>query len=450
MKIRLITLIVAALFVLSVRTASAKVDLVSLPSTDSVQLTIYNDADVTLVKDLRTLTLAKGRNKLQFSWENTLIDPTSLEMRPLADSENLNINELVFPPRIKDLGIWNLESGQTGKVPVEISYMTSGLSWRAFYVGILDSEQTSMGLEGFVRVTNNSGEDYAGAQVRLLVGVINLKDTINSLAERQEPYGKPTPQSSSESDLSRRIYYAAKARVGAGEGAPVYENLQESPKEILKEALSEYQLYTVGGTETISNGWSKRMPSMKGDGVGVINLYKFDEARYKDKVFHFISFKNDKEHGLGQDPLPEGTIKIYRRLNGGGLSYVGQSDMKYIPLNEKVELSLGEAEGVMVEPKLMGYSSGQFLFDKWGGITGHDEIENYELIARNTRNFPAEVEIVRNFECSSWDIKNTGDYGQYEKQGFDSVKYVLSLEPGETKKFGYIVTKHLGERAVKN
>ncbi|MHC4353816.1 MAG: hypothetical protein ACYS0H_13985, partial [Planctomycetota bacterium] len=62
--------------------ASAKVDLVTLPSRDTVQLTIYNSADMTLVRESRALTLKDGKNALQFSWENTLIDPTSLEMLP--------------------------------------------------------------------------------------------------------------------------------------------------------------------------------------------------------------------------------------------------------------------------------------------------------------------------------------------------------------------------------
>ncbi|MHC5156695.1 MAG: hypothetical protein ACYSOZ_01160, partial [Planctomycetota bacterium] len=62
--------------------ALAKVDLVTLPAKDMTQLTIYNSADLTLVRDARSLMLKEGANKLQFSWANTLIDPTSLSMLP--------------------------------------------------------------------------------------------------------------------------------------------------------------------------------------------------------------------------------------------------------------------------------------------------------------------------------------------------------------------------------
>ena len=52
------------------------------------------------------------------------------------------------------------------------------------------------------------------------------------------------------------------------------------PKQIVKEGLSEYFLYTIEGTETIPNGWSKRLLSFDVDDVPVVNLYKFEEERY--------------------------------------------------------------------------------------------------------------------------------------------------------------------------
>ena len=117
--------------------AESKVDLVTLPGRETVQLTIYNSADLTLARESRILTLKKGLNKFQFSWANTLIDPTSLEMLPRANADKIEIDDLTYPPRVRNLGLWNIDSGVSGKVPVEITYLTSGLSWRAFYMALL-------------------------------------------------------------------------------------------------------------------------------------------------------------------------------------------------------------------------------------------------------------------------------------------------------------------------
>ena len=171
--------------------AQAKVDLVTLPTRDTVQLTIYNSADMTLVRESRALTLKDGKNKLQFSWANTLIDPTSLEMLPKTNADKIDITALTYPPRVKNLGLWNIQSGVSGEVLVEITYLTSGLSWRAFYMGTLTEDEKTMRLKGYVRVTNRSGEDYENAQTRLIVGKVHILDQIADLARRQYPYGRP-------------------------------------------------------------------------------------------------------------------------------------------------------------------------------------------------------------------------------------------------------------------
>src|SRR4030042_1871504 len=168
----------------------AKVDLVTLPSRDTVQLTIYNSADMTLVRESRALTLKDGENKLQFSWANTLIDPTSLEMLPKANADKIDIADLTYPPRVTNLGLWNINSALSGRVPVEISYLTSGLSWRAFYMGTLTEDEKTMRLQAYVRVTNNSGEDYENAQTRLIVGTVPMPDQLQELAPRKYPYGE--------------------------------------------------------------------------------------------------------------------------------------------------------------------------------------------------------------------------------------------------------------------
>jgi hypothetical protein len=88
----------------------AKMDIVTLPARDSVQLTIYNAEDVTFVREMRLLTLKKGVNLLQFSWANTLIDPTSLDIQAMEARSDIEIESLSFPAKTKDVGIWKISS----------------------------------------------------------------------------------------------------------------------------------------------------------------------------------------------------------------------------------------------------------------------------------------------------------------------------------------------------
>jgi hypothetical protein len=434
--------IVFLLMVTIVNFAEAKVDLVTLPSRDTVQITIYNSADMTLVRESRALTLKDGKNKLQFSWANTLIDPTSLEMLPKASADKIDIADLTYPPRVRNLGLWNIESGVSGKVPVEITYLTSGLSWRAFYMGTLTEDEKTMRLQGYVRVTNNSGEDYENAQTRLIVGKVHILDQIAELARRQYPYGRPGEVRLKDRLLERGGKEAktewARVTTLAAIAVP------EEPKEIKKEGLSEYFLYTIEGTETIPTGWSKRLMSFDVDEVPVVNLYKYEQERYGDSVVRFLSFKNDEEHKLGDTPIPGGMLKVYRGVGDKGhLSYTGQSSFKYIPVDEDVELNLGAVGDVVVEPTLMDFETKNYRFDRDRNISGWDEIRTFKIEVKNTRDIGVKVEIQRNFPTQYWKL-NTSQ--EFEKIDLDTVKFMLVLKPRSKKVFKYILTTYHGVR----
>jgi len=440
--------IIFTLLVIVVMTgvSRAKVDLVTLPSRDTVQLTIYNSADMTLVRESRALTLKDGENKLQFSWANTLIDPTSLEMLPKADADKIDIAELTYPPRVMNLGLWNIESAVRGKVPVEISYLTSGLSWRAFYMGTLTEDEKMMRLQGYVRVTNNSGEDYENAQTRLIVGKVHILDEIAELARRQYPYGRPSLIEPELEELKQRLEVAKEVMSLARAAAPP-PPMALMPKEIEKEGLSEYFLYTIEGTETIPTGWSKRLLSFDVDKVPVVNLYKYEEERYGKFVVRFLSFKNDKEHELGETPIPGGMLKVYRNAGGEGhLSYTGQSSFKYIPVDEDVELNLGAVANVVVEPTLMDFQTDNYRFDGRGNVSGWDEIRTFKVEVKNTRDIDVKVEIKRNFNTSYWKLTRNGDFDKFEEVDKDTVKFTLTLKPRSVSKFEYVLRTYHGTR----
>jgi hypothetical protein len=425
--------------------ALAKVDLVTLPAGKKVQLTIYNSADLTLARDLRELTMKNGENVLQFSWAGTLIDPTSLDMMPKKSADKIDIFDITYPPRVRNLGLWHIRSGVSGSVPVEITYFTSGLSWRAFYLGTLSNDEKVMDLEGYVRVSNQSGEDYPEAETRLIVGKIHILDQIAELAQREFPYGRPFPAEvrAMPAAVPTQELEMRRERVKAA----VAELAEARPKEIKKEGLSEYFLYTIEGTETIADGWSKRLPSFKTKGVPVTNLYKFEEDRYGENVVRFLSFKNDKEHKLGDTPIPDGVIKVFRTVDERAhLSYTGQAGFKYIPVDEDVELNLGVAPDVRVKPKLMKYVTANYAFDRKGNIDGFDEIATFKVEVENFRDIPVRVEVTRNFPNQYFELEKSGDLGKFDKVDMDTVKFTLDLKPNTKREFQYIHTQYQGTR----
>ena len=239
-------------------TTQSNVDLSTVPARNTIQLTVYNSEDLTLVRETRKVSFKKGVNPLQFSWANTLIDPTSVRLKFVTSPDKLDLLDTTFPHAKPQMLYWNIQSEMEGEAAVEITYFTSGISWSADYLCVANTVETQMGFEGFVRVFNNSGEEYENAQVRLVVGKINLVEKIAQLAKIPVTEVDKMPQDQRRVLREQSLEFSFRMATPGGAAAP-----QNKPKEIIKEGLSEYFIYTIAGTETIPNGWSKRMRSLR-------------------------------------------------------------------------------------------------------------------------------------------------------------------------------------------
>src|SRR5512147_1482497 len=119
-------LAVVASMSLTLPLRAENVDLSTVPSRDSVQLTIYNSEDLTLVRETRVVTFKKGINPLQFSWANTLIDPSSVELKFLAHADKLDVLDTTFSHAKPQMLYWNVQSEMDGEATIQITYFTSG------------------------------------------------------------------------------------------------------------------------------------------------------------------------------------------------------------------------------------------------------------------------------------------------------------------------------------
>ncbi|MBE7490377.1 MAG: DUF4139 domain-containing protein [Planctomycetes bacterium] len=408
---------------------AAKEELVTLPKRDKVQLTIYNSVDLTLVRETRALTFKKGNNRLQFSWANTLIDPTSVEFRAVTSADKIEVLDTSYPAESHQMLIWTISAESDLSATVEISYFTSGISWAAEYHGMLAADDSSMTLTAYVTVMNNSGEEYEDAQVRLVVGSINLVETIAGLAggQRQnqrmeEAYGE-----------MRKAARAADA---------------DRKKDIVKEGLSEYYIYTVGGTETVPNAWAKRLESFKQAGVPVRSVYTWDTAKYGAQLCRILTFKNDEAHKLGKEPLPAGIVRFYREAGAGRLGYVGAVATNYIAKNDEIKVNAGSDPEVTLKITRSSHKKENLSFAFNGRqqfLQGWDTYDQFKLELKNFRDRAVEFEV---------NLVFNGDF-DFEselaatKVDFRTQRYTLRMDKGARQEVVYKVRTRFGTNARK-
>jgi hypothetical protein len=331
-------------------------------------------------------------------------------------------------------------------------------------VCIANADETQMSLESFVRVSNNSGEQYEEAQVRLVVGQINLVEKIAQLAripmEKVDALGKDVRRKYEVEALRSTLSFALADADEAEEDA-----LDASrPKEVIKEGLSEYFIYTIEGTETIPNGWSKRLRSFEAQEVPIDIQYRYREPEYGPQLVRMYLLRNDEESGLGTTPLPDGIFRVFRDNGREGLSYLVAQQMKYIPIGDKIELNLGPDPDViftLVKQRVwrdniwmhVGGTSvyrrvddGRVKIEINSSVAGWNEHTVYNQRIRNYTAKPIDVEVRRSFDGHIVFRSRLGA----ENHDFRTVQYAKTIVAGESVDLRYEIERRMGRNAKQN
>ena len=243
-----------------------------------------------------------------------------------------------------------------------------------------------------------------------------------------------------------------------GAGKPMEE------KQIIKEGLSEYFIYTIEGTETIPNGWSKRMRSLDAAAVPFKIQYRYRPQEYGEQLVRMYLLTNNKDSKLGTSPLPDGVVRVFRDNGRDGLSYLTQQSVKYIPIGDKIELNLGpdpevifewiklktrrsdiwfQVNGVNVFHKL---DEQGFVAEPNMTVVGWDDHEIYSQRVRNYTAKPIELEIRRTLPGhvvfrSQLDPK---------LHDYQTVEYKTTVPAGKRVDLLQEVVRHQGRNAKQN
>ena len=463
----------------------ADVDLVTIPRREGTQLTIYNSDDITMVREHRLLTVKPGVNRIQFTWANTLIDPTSIDFRILDHQDQVDLIDTTFPAGRNDALQWNIQSQMSGKIPVEIRYFTSGITWKADYVGIANQDETKLRLTGYVRVFNNSGELYDNAQTRLVVGTINLVEGIADLARRPPP-GQELRRAIelAEKSGTGRFMFGAGINSDAGVTGQIVidERNFDLSKDVKKQGLSEYFLFTIEGREDIKDKEPKRLVAMKVADIPLEVMYKLSDRDGGKHFTKYYRFKNEKlldddgnekklssMENLGLSPLPDGMVRLFSEYESQDLAYVGGTETKYVPIGDRVEVNVGRDHDITIARRLKNQrisnvTSRQYkrrldnTYVLYYDLIDYDEKFEYEEKIVSGKAVVARTEIERKFDADvylwgsegkpdGWNGDEPGAYvdmheidGRVERIDQNHVKYFQDLKPGEKRFVRYSVT----------
>ena len=175
-----------------------------------------------------------------------------------------------------------------------------------------------------------------------------------------------------------------------------------------------------------------------------LTIYKFEKEQWGDAVMRYYRFTNAEPSKLGKEPLPDGQVKAFRVVTADSLyAFVGRTSVKYIPVNETVEMELGHDLEVLVKPALINWEKTNIQFDQWGNVKGWTVKETWQVEVQNSKDIEVVLDVRRNFS-GDWSLRTDA---AYEKVDANKVKFVLPLKAHEKRQFSYDMTTNFGSNA---
>jgi hypothetical protein len=256
----------------------------------------------------------------------------------------------------------------------------------------------------------------------------------------------------------------------------------EREKQVVKEGLSEYFLFTIGGREDIKDKEPKRLVSMKVADVPLEVIYKLTDRDGGGQFTKYYRFKNLKlldddgkekdlpaMENLGVSPLPDGSVRLFSQYDNKDLAYVGGTTTKYVAIGDRVEVNVGRDSDITIARRLKDQRITNVVARQYKRRLDNNYVLYYDLIDYD-ETFVYETEIVsgkpveikldveRRFNANvylwsphekadGFDGDEPGAYvdlhqldGRVERVDQNHVKYFVDLKPGEKRLVRYSVT----------
>ncbi len=248
-----------------------------------------------------------------------------------------------------------VDADAAGARPATLSYLTTGLSWKADYVALFDEKAGKLGLQGWVTLNNTSGTSFENADTQLVAGDINLADG------EQEQQWRPQPR------------FRSNPQAGAEGGA--------------RPQLADYYLYPLPGRTTVASNQTKQVGFLSAEGVAARKTYQYRAGWFsslEDPVHADVAvdFSNSSGGGLGA-ALPAGIVRVYVRDVNGEPKFVGEDRIDHTPQGSELTVKTGEAFDVTVQPTLVAEDKVSKTRSRY----------SMSYLVRNARAQPVTVEI---------------------------------------------------------
>lgn len=371
-----------------------------LVSTDKI-LAKYIDKEITAYQMYGDKKELVEGTLLSYSGNQLILKDKNGEIQ-IVSVTNLVLPELPEGLITKPTLEWIVESNEPENHTLELSYMTSGMTWKADYVVVTNKNDDKLDLNGWVTVTNNAGTTFRNTSLKLVAGDVN----------RVQAGGA----------------YDANLKY-AGESA-------KAPAQFAEESLFEYHMYDLQRKTTLRDNEQKQISLLSSNDVNVEKEYVYDDIKYwwwygsgwsdtgEKKVNVMLNFDNSEENNLGI-PLPKGTVRVFKKDSEGKLQFIGEDSIDHTPKDETIRLFIGQAFDIVGERKQMDFN----ILSNWYEYV-------WEVTIRNHKEEDITVTVLER-TGGDWDI--TQENFEHTKESNNKIKWRVPVKANGESKLSYTI-----------
>ncbi len=289
---------------------------------------------------------------------------------------------------------WLINSKVSGKKKLELTYKTTGFSWVADYVAVLDKDDKKIDLNAWVTINNTSGATYKDAKLKLVAG------DVNTVKEQRN---------------TRTLMMAKSA---------VMNDAAEEAGGFQEQSFFEYHIYKLQRKANLKDNEKKQIEFTAAQNVPVEKKYTYQSSK-NNKVEISLKFKNNKSSNLGI-PLPKGKVRVFKN-DGDSIEFVGEDIIDHTPENKDMKLTIGNAFDITAERKMTSSSSSN---------SGKQAEESYEITLKNAKSEAVKVDVIEKF-YSNWKIISNSQ--KFEKKDANTIVFEVDVPAKSEKKVTYKV-----------
>ena len=291
-----------------------------------------------------------------------------------------------FAPEI----VWELASDEDKSINAELTYITSGFSWKPIYTLTINGDDSKATLDVNAEISNNTNVSLFATNISVVEGNVPLQSKSKSVS---------------------------------------YQMIESRNAMDNRSALGDFYIFDIGLNIKLDSMQSVQLPLMDKREITYDKKYVFQNSERDqgdEPLSVEVSFENSASNNL-ELPLPSGVLFLYEKDDLNSMRFIGRNSLTQLYKGGVAILDGGKAFDIIGKRRILNFDRQK-----------NSEESTISLQILNTSDKSIKVKAVEKI-FGDWVIKESSS--MYIKEDASTIFFPLEIEPGQSELITYTYKK---------